>query len=60
MLSTTYKKYTEDSSDITILDPRIIVFHNVVLDCKGYIDFTKQICHGTDGSDSDLRSRWKL
>jgi signal peptidase I len=39
MLNTTYKEYTEDSSDVTILDPRIIVFHNVVSDCKGYIDF---------------------
>ena len=39
MSNTAYKEYTEDSSDITILDPRIIVFHNVVSDCNGYIDF---------------------
>jgi len=39
MSSATYKEYTEDSSDVTILDPRIVVFHNAVSDCKGYIDF---------------------
>jgi hypothetical protein len=34
-----YKEYTEDSPDVTVLDPRIIVFHNVVSDCKAHIDF---------------------
>jgi hypothetical protein len=39
MSSAAYKEYTEESSDITILDPRIVVFHNVVSDCKAHIDF---------------------
>lgn len=39
MLNTTYKEYTENSPDVTILDPRIIVFHNAISDCKGYLDF---------------------
>jgi hypothetical protein len=39
MLNTTYKEYTENSPDVTILDPRIVVFHDVISDCKGYLDF---------------------
>jgi hypothetical protein len=39
MLNMDYKEYTEHSPDITILDPRVVVFHNAVFDCKGYIDF---------------------
>lgn len=39
MLNTTYREYKENSPDITILDPKIIVFHGAVSDCKGYIDF---------------------
>ena len=39
MSITTYPEYSENSPNVTILDPKIIVFHNVVSDCKGYIDF---------------------
>jgi signal peptidase I len=39
MSTTTYPEYSENSPNVTILDPKIIVFHNVVSDCKGYIDF---------------------
>jgi hypothetical protein len=39
MPSTAYPEYSEDSPNVTVLDPKIIVFHNAVSDCKDYIDF---------------------
>ena len=39
MINAIYPEYSENSPNITILDPKIIVFHGVVSDCKGYIDF---------------------
>jgi hypothetical protein len=39
MTSTADKEYSENHPDITILDPKIIVFHNVISDCEGYINF---------------------
>lgn len=39
-MSSTYStEYSENHPEITILDQKIIVFHNVISDCKGYIDF---------------------
>lgn len=39
MSNTDHPIYTADHPDITIIDPKIIVFHNVISDCNGFIDF---------------------
>lgn len=36
------KKYTADSPNITFLDPNVIVFHNVIEDCDGLIDYYEE------------------
>ena len=36
------KHYTEDDPNVTILDPNVIVFHNVLSDPDEYIDFNEE------------------
>lgn len=35
-------KYTADSENITFLDPNVIVFHNVIDNCDGLIDYYEE------------------
>lgn len=37
-----FQEYTADSSNITFLDPKIVVFHDVIEDCDGLIDYYEE------------------
>jgi len=36
------QEYTVDSPNVTFLDPKVIVFHNVIQDCDGLIDYYEE------------------